>query len=112
MTMLPPEGAFHRAPRPLIGWLAVVLLSVLVLCIAAMMIAVARGFWLTAAQGRGVPDMTGGMSALLAALVPAAGMIWQWMHTRSLERRTNMGVGQAPPAPFDSSAGPHPGDSP
>ena len=110
----PPEGAFHRAPRPLIGWVTVLLLLTCALFVMAVMGAIALGFWKTAAQGRGVPDMTGGLAALIAALVPAWGIAAQWLHTRSMERRTQMGVGQAPEGPFASSNsadGPRPGDS-
>lgn len=112
------DGPFQRAPRPLIGWATVMLLLAMVLFVIAVLAAIALGFWLTAARGQGVPDMTGGLAALIAALVPAWGIAAQWMHTRSQERRTEIHVRGSAPGPFDSSGdasmdrGPHPGDSP
>lgn len=115
----PKQGAFERAPRPLMGWAAVVLMAMILPFIAVVLFSVAQGFLRTAALGRGVPDMTGGLAMLLPAMATAWACIAQWMHTRSMERRTEMGVpnyGQTPP--FDhpgplppSPDGPRPGDS-
>lgn len=120
---MPPEGAFHRAPRPLIGWATVVLVSALVLFICAVLAAVATGFWMTAARGQGVPDMTGGLGnlgALLAALLGAGGLGGLVFNQRHTERMDQQARGTAPNTPFDPSApsavppgeGPRPGDSP
>ena len=82
----------------------------------AIMAAIAMGFWLTAARGQPVPNLTGGIEnfgALITAIFGAGGLGGLWMHTRSIERRTQIGSGQQPPAPFPSSAeGPRPGDTP
>lgn len=118
--MIRNDGAFQRAPRPLIGWATALLCFVLAGFVIAVLAAIAIGFWKTAAQGQGVPDMTGGLAALIAALVPAWGISAQWMHTRSSERRTEIAYGRAssappfvpandlPPSP---DGGPRPGDS-
>ena len=105
-----PEGAFHRAPRPLIGWAGVVLIVICVVFIAAIAAAIAVGFWLTAARGQPVPDLTGGLAVLLPAVATAWGMVAQWMHTRSRERRDEIAFGGAPRPPFDPS--PQSGDVP
>lgn len=98
------DSAFHRAPRPLIGWAGVLLIVICVLFVAAVAAAIAVGFWMTAAQGQGVPDMTGGLAVLLPAVATAWGMVAQWMHTRSAERREEIrATGQSAP-PFPSPA--------
>lgn len=117
MTMLPPEGAFHRAPRPLVAWVTVILAVVLTLFVCAVLSAVAVGFWLTAARGTGVPDMTGGlgnMGALIAAITGAGGIGAAIFNHRHIERRDQIARGGGPAAPFDPSPpqGPRPGDSP
>lgn len=113
------ESAFHRAPRPLIGWALALLALTCVAFVCTVLFAVAMGFLKTAAQGQGVPDMTGGLAIIITALAPVCAAGAQWMHTRSAERRIQIGVSErqgAPVAPpFDSaaaSAGPRPGDSP
>lgn len=102
------------------GWAGVVLLLTCVVFVIAVLTAIGVGFWLTAAKGQGVPDMTGGMAVLITAIIPAWGMVAQWMHTRSRERRDEIAWGQGAP-PFPQSApqqaspdelGPRPGDSP
>lgn len=104
--MIPPkQGAFERAPRPLMGWAAVVLMLMILPFIAVVLWSVAQGFLRTAARGQGVPDMTGGLAMLLPAMATAWACIAQWMHTRSMERRTEMGVGDAPP-PFGQPSAP------
>jgi len=116
VSLLPPEGAFHRAPRPLVAWVTVILAVVLTLFVCAVLGAVAVGFWLTAAQGRGVPDMTGGlgnMGALIAAITGAGGIGAAIFNQRHIERRDQIARGGGP-GPFDPSPpqGPHPGDTP
>lgn len=117
--MIRNDGAFQRAPRPLIGWATALLCFVLAAFVIAVLGAIAVGFWLTAARGQGVPDMTGGLAALVAALVPAWGIAAQWMHTRSVERRTEIVQGGSAPPPFvpagplpaSPDGAPRPGDS-
>lgn len=106
--MTEPQSAFRRAPRPLIGWVGVVLIVVCTVFVTTVLAAIALGFWLTAAKGEGVPDMTGGLAVLITALVPAWGMVSQWMHTRSRERREETRAGVAPRPPFPSSPEPEP----
>ena len=121
MTM--PEGAFHRAPRPLIGWLTVVLVSALVLFILAVLTAIAVGFWKTAATGHGVPDMTGGLGnlgALVAAILGSCGLGGLVFGQRHMERMDQQARGLPPYGPFPqpeqplgpSPDGPRPGDTP
>lgn len=98
------EGAFHRAPRPLIGWVGVFLLAVCTVFAAVVMTAIALGFWKTAAEGEAVPDFTGGLAVLIGALVPAWGMVAQYMSSRSRERRDSIAFGGQAPAPFDSGS--------
>ena len=101
------DGAFHRAPRPLIGWAGVLLIVICVLFVGAIAAAIAVGFWLTAARGNGVPDMTGGLAVLLPAVATAWGMVAQWMHTRSAERREEIRAGSvAPPFPQPAPSAP------
>lgn len=115
MTQLPPDGYFQRAPRPLIGWVTVILAVALTLFVCAVLAAVAIGFWMTAARGQGVPDMTGGignMGALIAAITGAGGIGAAIFNQRHIERRDQIARGGGP-GPFPSSAdGPRPGDSP
>lgn len=102
----PPEGAFHRAPRPLVGWVTVVLVLGLVLFLLAIMAAIATGFWLTAARGQTVPNLTGGIEnfgTLLIAVFGAGGLGGLWMQSRSRERRDEIAFGGAPQAPFPPS---------
>ena len=115
-----PEGAFHRAPRPLIGWVTVVLILSCTVFVCAVLAAIALGFWLTAGKGQGVPDMTGGLAVLITALVPAWGVAAQWLHTRSREKRDEIAFGgqaappfaPAPPStPPDDVSGPRPGEN-
>lgn len=97
------DGAFHRAPRPLIGWAGVVLVTVCVSFIAAVLGAMAVGFWMTAARGQGVPDFTGGLVALIPAIAAAWGALAQWMNQRHVERRDQIARGVAPDIPFAPS---------
>ena len=111
------DGAFHRAPRPLIGWAGVVLVTICTLFVTVVLAAIGIGFWLTAARGQPVPDFTGGLAVLITALAPACGFIGQWMHTRSRERRDEIAFsgGQAAQNPTitagPSPDGPRAGDS-
>lgn len=99
------------------------LVCVLVLFICAVLAAVAVGFWMTAARGQGVPDMTGGLGnlgALIAAITGAGGIGAAIFNQRHVERMDQQARGTAPNSPFDPSApsvapsseGPRPGDSP
>lgn len=105
------DGAFQRAPRPLIGWVGVVLILACTLFACAVLAAVALGFWMTAAKGQGVPDMTGGLAMLIPALATAWAGVAQWMHSRSAERREEIRQGQSG-GPFPSPAPSAPPSSP
>ena len=107
--MTQPQSAFRRAPRPLIGWVGVLLIAICTAFIAVVLYAIAMGFLLTAAKGEGVPDMTGGLAVLLPAVATAWGMVAQWLHTRSRERREEIRAGQsAPPFPQPPPSEPSP----
>ncbi|MEQ1493165.1 MAG: hypothetical protein ABL932_21730 [Terricaulis sp.] len=108
--MTQPQSAFRRAPRPLIGWAAVVLMVMCLAFLAVVFFAIGQGLLLTAAKGQGVPDMTGGLAMLIPAMATAWGVVAQWMHTRSAERREETRAGVAPPSPFPPSppSGPPP----
>jgi len=105
----PPDGAFHRAPRPLIGWATVILVLGLVTFLLAIMAAIAMGFWQTAAKGQGVPNLTGGIEnfgTLLIAVFGAGGLGGLWMQNRHNERRDEIARGTAPNSPFVPSEPP------
>lgn len=103
-------NAFRRAPRPLIGWAAVILMVMCLAFLGVVFFAIGTGLLLTAAKGQGVPDMTGGLAMLIPAMATAWGVVAQWMHTRSAERREETRAGVAPPSPFPPSppSGPPP----
>lgn len=112
----------HRAPRPLILWGGVAMVAVAIIAVALFLGriggAIALAFERSAASGQPVPDMSGGLPALLSVVGPLIGgafaFIWRVLSQRHVERRDQIGRGQAP-GPFDSSpyeGGPRPGDSP
>jgi hypothetical protein len=115
-----PEGWLHRAPRPLVMWLAVIMVGLVLLFFVGVGSAIVLAFQRSAENGAPVPDMSGGLGAILAglaALLPALASFWQIFNQRHIERRDEIARGGGPP-PFDSSAlgpspdGPRPGDSP
>ena len=100
----PPEGMFHRAPRPLTMWATTFLVIVLVLFVTAVLTAIAIGFWLTAAEGQSVPNLTGGLEnfgAVLMAIFGAVGIGTIIFGQRHVERRDQIAQGQSVP-PFGS----------
>lgn len=108
------ENALHRAPRPLIGWLAVLLGAGLVAFISVVLFSMARAFLLTAAQGHPVPDVTGGLGNLAALITAICAALWQalqFMQNRHLERRDEIAYGSQSVAPFVSSPSLSPGPS-
>lgn len=97
-----PEGAFYRAPRPLISWAGVLLCLTLVLFVIAVLAAIALGFWATAARGLGVPDFTGGLAILIPAVAGVIFQASQVLSQRHRERMDQQARGTAPGAPFVS----------
>lgn len=122
MTQHRPEGALHRAPRPLIGWGAVVLIVACLTFLVLLAIPVLRAVnrW---ADGQPVDLM--GFAAVVGAAVPALGAIWnfvlRYMGDRHRERLDQQSRGTAPGAPFapprqpgappDDLQGPRPGEN-
>ena len=119
---LPPEGAFHRAPRPLLLWVGVAAAVLAAVGIGVFLFrvgnAIAMAYEHAAAVGTGVPDMSGGLPALITAIVGFLGMllpqVLNALTARNRERRDHIARGGGPAAPFDPSPpqGPRPGDSP
>lgn len=111
--MIDPHSAFQRAPRPLIGWLYVLagVASLVLVVLLAIPLLRAVNRW---ADGEPVDWV--GFAAIASVAAGAIGQIVaqgsQWMHTRSMERRTEIQAGGSAPGPFASSDGPRPGDSP
>lgn len=115
-----PEGAFHRAPRPLMGWTGFLLAAVCVLFLLALagIVIFAMARWAT---GQHV-DLAG-FAAVLGAAVPAGAYVSQmaqaWMNARHAERMDQQQRGVAPTVPFvppeplppSPDATPRPGDS-
>lgn len=95
-----PEGAFHRAPRPLILWVGVALVAGGTIFVLAVLAAIAMGFWATAAKGQGVPDMSGGLGVLAGAIASVGAFVAQVLSQRHKERMDQQARGVAPNAPF------------
>lgn len=110
------EGPLHRAPRPLLMWLAVIMVILVLAFFVGIGAAILTAFHRAAETGQNVPDMSGGLSAVLtglAALLPAMAAFWQVLNQRHVERRDTIARGQAP-SPFGHSqpSGAQPGDIP
>lgn len=106
------DGWLHRGPRPFLMWLAVVMVVLVLLFFVGVGAAILTAFNRAAESGQPVPDMSGGLAAVLtgmAALLPALASFWQIFNQRHIERRDTIARGQAP-GPFDSSPpdGPRP----
>lgn len=110
--MSPPEGVFHRAPRPLTAWAVTVLVWGLVIFVLIVLAAIALGFWLTAGRGLGVPNLTGGLEnfgAVLAALMGAGGLGGLIFGQRHRERMDQQARGLPPGGdPFTQPSSPTP----
>jgi TRAP-type C4-dicarboxylate transport system permease small subunit len=108
MTPPRPEGWLHRAPRPLVMWLAVLMVVCVIAFFIAIGTAIATAFQRAAETGQPVPDMSGGLAAVmtgLAALLPALASFWQIFNQRHIERRDEIARGGAP-SPFPQAAPP------
>lgn len=106
MTYLPREGWVHRAPRPLMMWLAVLCVMLVLLFFVGIGSAILIAFQKAAETGANVPDMSGGLSAVLtglAALLPALATFWQVFNQRHVERRDQIARGGGPESPFAPS---------
>jgi hypothetical protein len=97
------DSAFQRAPRPLILWAGVALVAGGTAFVLVVLAAIAIGFWMTAARGQGVPDLSGGLGALAGAAVTVGAFIAQVLNQRHVERRDLIARGGAPNAPFDQA---------
>lgn len=114
------QGAFRRAPRPLMGWLFFLVGGFSLFACVALVLLLLKGLsrW---ANGESVDLM--GVAAIGGVLLPFLGQLVaqgaQWMHARSSERRTEIVYGgqgtppfvQAGPLPPSPDGGPRPGDS-
>ena len=122
--MTRPEGWLHRSPRPLILWGGVVLVVLGAIGFSVFLYrigtAVADAYERAATTGQNVPDMGGGIAALLTAVAGFLATLWpivQGMQQRHVERMDQQARGQVAP-PFDPSPpsepdwdGPRPGEN-
>lgn len=95
-------------------WLAVVACVLVLLFFVGIGIAILTAFDRAATSGLPVPDMSGGLAAIaaaLAALLPALAQFFQVFNQRHIERRDQIAQGGGGPPPFDQ-APPSPGPSP
>lgn len=112
-----PEGWVHRAPRPLMLWVAIFAGLLILAFFVGIGSAIVFAYQKAAVEGRPVPDMSGGIAAILsslAVLLPALMSAAQVFSQRHRERMDQQQRGQYP-GPFASSppeGGPRPGDSP
>lgn len=98
--MTTPEGAFHRAPRPLILWAGMLFVAGLAVFVLVVLTAIALGFWKTAAQGAPPPDFSGGLQVIAGAAAVVSGIVAQVLGSRSRERRDQIAFGGSAPPPF------------
>jgi TRAP-type C4-dicarboxylate transport system permease small subunit len=87
-------------------WLAVVMVLFVIVFFVAIGAAIVTAFNRAATTGAPVPDMSGGLSAVLtglAALLPALATFWQIFNQRHTERRDEIARGGAP-GPFPPGA--------
>lgn len=109
------DSWFFRSPRPLIMWLAVVVILLVIAFFVLIGGAIVTAFQRSAESGAPVPDMSGGLSAILtglAALLPAIAAFTQVFHQRHRERMDQQHRGTAPDRPFGPSppSGPAPAE--
>lgn len=110
--MTRPEGWYHRGARPAIMWLAVFIGLLLLGFFVGIGSAIVFAYQRAAAQGLPVPDMSGGIAAILsslAVLIPALVSAAQVFSQRHRERLDQQARGTAPGAPFGSSTPPEGG---
>lgn len=96
-------------------WLAIVTTVMLVAFFVAIGFAIVAVYQRAAAEFRPVPDMSGGIAAIIgsvAVLLPAIVQFMQVFHGRHVERLDQQARGTAPGAPFGSSAPPEGGPRP
>lgn len=99
-----PEGALHRAPRPLIMWSAVILIAGVTVFILVVLTALAVGIWLTAGKGNEPLNLTGTVGVIFGGIASIGPFIWQVLSQRHRERMDQQARGLPPGgAPFDSS---------
>lgn len=112
--MTQPEGFLHRAPRPLILWGGVLVVALGAVGFAIFLFrigtAIADAYERAAQTGQNVPDMGGGIAALLTAVAGFLATLWpvvQGMSQRHTERMDQQARGQvAPPFPPSPPSGP------
>lgn len=96
-----PDGAFHRAPRPLIGWGGIALIIVCLLFLVALAAIALYALWRWA---NGLPVDLVGFAAVLGSAVPAGAAIWdmvkRYLFARHVERMDQQARGTAPGLPF------------
>lgn len=103
----------YRLPRPLLLWMGVIMCAVAIRFMVRVLDSIALAFERAADQGVAVPNMDGGMAALITAgggaAVTVGGFIWQVLRNRSAERIEEIRVGAGggsppnPPAPAADS---------
>lgn len=106
------ESWFHRAPRPLVMWMAVFCLFLIMAFFIGIGSAIVFAYQRAAEEGRSVPDMSGGIAAILSSLgvlIPALVSAAQIFSQRHRERLDQQARGTAPGVPFDSSPATAPG---
>lgn len=105
------EGWGRRAPRPLYLWIGVAVAVIAGIGLAVFLYrvgnAIATAFERSATEGHSVPDMTGGLPALITAIVGFLSVILPQvlsaLTARNRERRDQIARGVNLP-PFASSA--------
>jgi amino acid transporter len=105
-----------RWPRPLMMFLAVITAILLVVFFVGIGLAVLRVYDRAATEFRPVPDMSGGIAAIIGAvalLLPAIVQFMQIFHGRHRERMDQQARGLPPSGvPFPQPAPTQPGDVP
>lgn len=107
------EGAFRRAPRPLIGWGGVLLVIVCVMFVAALAFIATFALWRWA---NGEPVDMQGFAAVLTGATAAGTAVWslvkQFMIGRTTQYVEEIRAGGAGAAPPFSSTQPPPSGPP
>lgn len=99
--MISNNGAFRRAPRPLIGWGGVVLVIV---CIVFLLILISIATFAMWRWANGQPIDLMGFAAVLGQATAAGAAVWSlvknFILTRHGERMEEIRTGVAPNSPF------------